>query len=592
MNALPETLNELSRRIDQLEDRVARLEHPSAIAAIAASETTPAAETQATEAGSSVQRPPTSFAETASTFGLLGKAMLGIAGAYVLRAVAESSSLPRPATAALAILYASFWLIGAARTRTSSLAQSIYAGTAALILAPMLWELTLRFDVLTPAATAAVLAAFAAAAFGLAWKRQLTPVMAIVDVTVGLTAIALLVGTHRPLPFSCMLLSAVAIQEAAAIYNRWLNLRWILALAVDTALCLLLFVYLRPESSRSQYPPLLAIAILAACCTLLLIYAAGVLIRTLCLGHRITIFEILQSIAAFLLAATAVPHFAARAGIAAFAVACIVLALAGYAGTLLGRRTSADSRNGFVFSTWSLALLLFGLCLVPEAAWLPALLATTAIAATTLAARTSRITFAFHGLAYLLAATVVSGLATFAAHVFAGSMPEPPAIIAWLILAAAVLCYALGSSAEKSSRVFSFCSASLAVAALAVVLISALVRVASAFTHSTAWLVAVLRTLTGCLIALAAASLGPRLRRQELIRLAYAVLALLAVKLLLEDLPHGHAEFIAASIFLYAATLMLVPRIVRRATQHSAAAPPKASATPASATSSPQALRR
>ena len=39
-------------------------------------------------------------------FHVLGKAMLGIAGAYVLRAVAESSSLPKDGVAAVAIAYA------------------------------------------------------------------------------------------------------------------------------------------------------------------------------------------------------------------------------------------------------------------------------------------------------------------------------------------------------------------------------------------------------------------------------------------------------------------------------------------------------
>ena len=82
-------------------------------------------------------------------FSVLGRAMLGMAGAYLLRAVAEASLLPRPAVAAIAIVYAILWLVWAARVPAGAWFASItYACTSALILAPMLWELTLRFKVL------------------------------------------------------------------------------------------------------------------------------------------------------------------------------------------------------------------------------------------------------------------------------------------------------------------------------------------------------------------------------------------------------------------------------------------------------------
>jgi hypothetical protein len=49
----------------------------------------------------------------------------------------------------------------------------------------------------------------------------------------------------------------------------------------------------------------------------------------------------------------------------------------------------------------------------------------------------------------------------------------------------------------------------------------------------------------------------------ELTRIGYAALALVAAKLVFEDLRLGHLEFIAASIFLFAVTLIAVPRIAR-----------------------------
>ena len=110
--------------------------------------------------------------------------MLGIAGAYLLRAVAESSSLPKTAVAAVAIAYALGWLVWASRVKAGDwLAGTTYACTSALILAPMLWELTLRFNVLPASVSAAVVCGFVLAASALAWKRDFAPVLWVANVT-------------------------------------------------------------------------------------------------------------------------------------------------------------------------------------------------------------------------------------------------------------------------------------------------------------------------------------------------------------------------------------------------------------------------
>ncbi|HUD76103.1 MAG TPA: hypothetical protein VMQ76_13605, partial [Terracidiphilus sp.] len=87
MDVLPDTLERLADRVETLERRVIALE---------ALERTPSAAMRepsappATEAGEGF-----SMAQAGGAFSVLGKSMLGIAGAYLLRAVAESSSLPR-----------------------------------------------------------------------------------------------------------------------------------------------------------------------------------------------------------------------------------------------------------------------------------------------------------------------------------------------------------------------------------------------------------------------------------------------------------------------------------------------------------------
>ena len=71
-----------------------------------------------------------------------------------------------------------------------------------------------------------------------------------------------------------------------------------------------------------------------------------------------------------------------------------------------------------------------------------------------------------------------------------------------------------------------------------------------------------LQTLTLC-----ASGAGPsdrwmsRARRQELVWLSYGALVVTAAKILREDVRHGNLIVIAASFVLYAATLIVLPRL-------------------------------
>ena len=84
MNESPGSFEVLSVRVDELEKRVHALEHPDEVKASSANRIIASA-APADEADS---------LQSANLFPLLGRAMLGIAGAYVLRAVAGSGIMP------------------------------------------------------------------------------------------------------------------------------------------------------------------------------------------------------------------------------------------------------------------------------------------------------------------------------------------------------------------------------------------------------------------------------------------------------------------------------------------------------------------
>src|ERR1019366_6188826 len=328
---------------------------------------------------------------TGRVFPVVGKAMLGIAGAYLLRAVAESGSLPQLVIVALALAYAGMWLLWAARVPANiPFASTAWAVTSALILAPMLGELTLRFKVLPASVTAGVLAAFVAAASALAWKSNLAPVVWVASVTAIFTALALMIATHDLAPFILALLVMALASESAADRNRWLRLRFLVAPAADLAVWILIYIYSLPESFRSEYAAVPSAVLLTLPSALFLIYGASVTLRTTWLRQRITIFEIVQTVIAFLLAAFSWFWFE-PAGRVALGIFCLFVSAACYAVAFVRFDRVRARRNYWVYSTWSALLLLAGTFLCFPPLLLALLLSAAAIVATVVGARTGRL---------------------------------------------------------------------------------------------------------------------------------------------------------------------------------------------------------
>jgi hypothetical protein len=557
MDDLPESLNRLAARVGELERRVAALEHPALVSSVAA--VPEPIEPHAVET-----RPVT---QAGGVFSVLGTAMLGIAGAYLLRAVAESTALPKLGVAAIAILYAMFWLVWATRAPAGAwLASTTYACTSAMILAPMLWELTLRFNVLPAEVTAGVLAAFVCAASALAWKRNLVSVVWVANVVAAVVAVALSIATHKLTPFIATLLLMVLLCEYASIRKHGLSVRSLVAFAADVSIWALIFIYSSPQNTRTDYPFLGMGALIAPGFALFAVYGVSAAIKTAVLQRQITVFETIQTMIAFLLAASSLLYFGPQNSAIILGVVCLVLSAAGYATVFAVFDRGPERRNYHVFSTWSAALLMSGCLLCLRPSWASAGLAAAAGTAAFLGVKLNRLSLQFHGMVYLLSAAAVSGLLNYAFLALAGTLPTAPSMSICVVSACAILCYAAGKCAEGeawSQQLLHTVFAVVAIAAAAALLVQGLMALTALSVNPGAHHLAFIRTLTICLAALALAFSGAHWRRMELTRIGYATLALVAAKLVFEDLRHGHLEFIAASIFLFAVTLIAVPRIAR-----------------------------
>lgn len=560
MNDLPETLEQLAARVNVLEQRVHALEQSST--AMAQPAELPAA---SAAFGHAPDLP--SGEQVSSAFLLLGKSMLGIAGAYLLRALAESNLLPRLLIAAVAIAYAIGWLVAASRASAKTrFAPALFACTSALILAPMLWELTMRFHVLTGTASASVLAVFVAAATALTWRKDHAPDFIVAYSAAAITALALAVVTHEMMAFLVLLLAMLALCEYRFLRHGKQGVWMVLAAVNDCAVWILIVIYHTPANTRSDHPELGAVALAAPASLLFLITAASVVYRAARMRRRITAFETAQSVIAFLLWVLTclylVPHFSTRL----VGVVCLLFAAACYAAAYGLFRGAPDLRNFHVFALWSAGLLLTGAFLTLPAPWAIACLALAAVVSAALAVRVCCTTLECHGIVYLGGAALACGLLEYSFRALAGTMPQTVAWSVFLVCGCAILSYALGREAfgeRWQLQLLHLIPALLAVSALAALTAQGALWLLARGITPAASHVAFIRTLIMCAMALGLAFAGSHWRRLELRRLAYAGLALIAAKLIYEDLRHGHMGFIAGSIFLFALTLIGVPRLAR-----------------------------
>ena len=567
MNSLDElvlVLDRLIARMDELESRISALEHRSLHSAASSNDGSkllqPASLTVTGHPLEQVLSPAGSGLAPA-----IGKIFLGLAGAYILRALSESGIFPQLAIVAVGLAYVATWLVWAARAGDSArFAAGAYAVTAALILSPMLWELTVRFKVLPSPVTALLLVGFASAGTALARNRDRTAISWLTGFAAVATSLALFITTRDPAPFTLALVAIATVMEAAACLGQCMGTRMIVATALDLAVAAVIVVYTSAQAVPAEYIAIRAGLLLAIFAAPLAIYGSSTVVRAVAQRREISPFDIAQTTIAFLLAWVGIgraTHGTAIAVIGAFAV---VLAAACYAVAFTRFEDAAHTRNYHAFATWAVALAVMGgWALLPTGAFVAAL-SVAAVGASFLAVRFRKLPLAFHGAAFLAVAAFVSGFLVYTADELLSSAPTKPALSVVIVLAASFLCYAAvwGFTGDQwQCRAVRLVFAATALLALAASEVFAIASVWSGAASGAA--LAALRTLVICGAALLLGVVGAQWRRVELVWLAYASLAGCTLKILFEDLRSGSAAAMAIALFAYGTVWVLLPRCTR-----------------------------
>jgi hypothetical protein len=508
---------------------------------------------------------------------VLGRALLGLAGAYLLRALTEAGTFSPRIGVAIGLVYAMLWLVWAARTPAARrLEAALHGLTSVLVLSPLLFEATTSLHAISTWTAGAILFAFTLFGLAVSWRKDLL-IVATFATLAGLgTSAALLWSTLDVLPFTFVFLAIALAMEVSACLNHWLSERWLTATAADLAVLLATWLVTLEHGLPEGYAAIPHAALLGAQVALLGIYLASTIVRTLLRGFTFTWFETAQCALAFLISVGGglqlTSHDARVApGLALLALVC---AAACYlVSFLMLDRGGELSRNFHTYATFGFLLAVAGSRILLSGAAAAVAWSVLAVAAIWVGGIFLRLTLKVHGCIFLLLALGASSALEQAAGLLLGERTWPGGA-PWAIWSGALtasLCYALGtrhaaavtpSWSSRTLRILVAGTAVLLLAGVAAGLLTAGYHLIFGVEATHAYC-ATLRTFVLSAAALLLAWAGGRWDRPEFGRLVYPVMALGAYRMIVVDLHQDRTAALFLSLLLYGGALILLPKLIR-----------------------------
>jgi hypothetical protein len=402
---------------------------------------------------------------------LLGWALLGLSGAYLLRALTESGAVSLLAGTAAGVLYAAWWLsLAARRAWEKPLASTIHSATAALIVAPLLWEVTVRFHLLGAWGATAILVAFVMFGLAIAWRKSIAGMAWIVTLTALITLFAIFRETQDARAWAAGVFLIAAAVEFSACRDHWLGLRWATAVNADFIVLALTAIVSRSNATEQSMALLSPWIVFAVQIAFPAIYLASTLDRTIYRKLPITGFEIWQAAAALLISGGGALYLAGATTLSRTAVGifCLVFSVACYliAFTLLSHEDQRR-RNFHTYSAFALALMLSSCTLLLPAAAAPFVFAALSGVAVCAPAAFGRSMMRIQAVGFLaaaiLTAEIIPDVTAQLIHATERTrqLPEP----VWLATLAALALYYARNRAAGRVEAFVFATLALWLAA-------------------------------------------------------------------------------------------------------------------------------
>ncbi len=556
-------LDDLVLQVQDLQQRVSKLEER-----LGPAEATPKA------AVAAPPLPPTLFDLPPNPVPVLGRMVLAIAGAYILRALTDWQVLPAAAGVAAGLVYAMVWLWVAARAPAKAkFAAAVSCSTSMLIMAPLVWEATGRLNVMSPATSSAVLTAFALVALVLGSRTQHRIIGTIAGASSIVMAIVLLLVRDDIVPFTVALLFIAAATEFAAQRDLRPGSRAFAALAADVTVLLFSYLMSSPRGMPESWIPASLRTVLIVQLLLVLIYV-GTAVTESVLRHKTLAFaEVAQTATALLIGiGGAVWVFKDhRAVMLSLGIAALLGGMAFYGVSFL--LLERDNKWNFrALSTFGLLLVVAGIFLPFSRSEFWIFSCACAVGCCWAARLFALPTLGLHGAVYLLLGSAASSATTeplaalFALRAGPGEWLASVGVLVVAALSWAAIAgiphTATGHRRNQISSLALAAHVAWITAGLTVYAFQALWR--RGFDGVTGGVPAdTLGTVVLTGLSLSLAWLGTHWRRSELVWLLYGLMALCAYKLATRDFMNEHNLALVISLLCYGGALIVLPRLLR-----------------------------
>jgi hypothetical protein len=498
---------------------------------------------------------------------LVGRSLLILAGAFLLRALTEAGTLATGTGVFLGLTYATSWIVAAALAGRKGARGSagFFAVCAAVIADPLIFEASTEFGVLSPVGGAVALAIITAAGLVVAshWRLQESAWV----FAVGAMATATILAMVRP-PGEAATAVLVALGLASvwlASARGWESLRWLTAVAANVGVLRLTAMATVPGGPHGIDPPHSPlVAVLQG--VLVLGYVGSSFARAVRGRNPVRAFDFLQTAAAWAIGWGGAVQLARAtdSGTPGLAVFALLVGCAAYAGAFgVVDRRQGRNRSFLFLSSLGLALVLLGLSGITGSAS-AVVLAMLALIAAAVGSRWDRVTLRAHSAVLLMAAWITSGVAAEAAGDLSGragfdAVPGAVAmIVAFLtVITTMVVLFARRLKttgwAQRLPLTALLIMSGIVVAAT-LVSVAALVAPGSALWMGTVALSA---------LTIVAAVLASRWGIREAGWVVYPLLALTGFRVLLTDLASGRTVVFVIALAAYGTALVLSPRLLR-----------------------------
>ncbi len=514
--------------------------------------------------------------------GLAGISFLILGGAYLLRALTESSAMPPLFGVIGGLLYAAIWVWNADRAARAgrNRAAVFHTATASVIAFPLAWETTARFRIIPPTAGAAVVAVLALILLWVAWRDRVQPIAWVANIGAVAAGVAIAWTTKTLLPVMLAVSFVGAATLHASYERKWDWMVWPATLAADG----LAFITLAGAAFRhvtySVGVTVVAIALFSA------MWLAVIAARRLRQNEDASIYDIIQTAEVVLLGAGGATYLAAVNGIGTIPLGiALILISAGAYYVALEKSRKTLPRLRLYFGVLAAAFAAFGSwLLLPTAEIRGIAWGLLAFATTEIARRNASVAMRVQAGIWVVAAALVSGLAlaTLTALVDSSAKNIEAPVAALVVMAFAAAAFFRSDS--RPVRMTTLAIASCGIFCVAATLL------ASAIAPQEQTVLALIRTGILAVMAALLAAASRFAGVTEAATIARAILVVGGIKLLGEDVRVGRAAILVVAFLAYGCAMLMVSRSapVKRA----AAAPsPKPSApppSPASAAATPR----